>query len=76
MKTLRPFLLLSPFTLFTTSLFAQGGLESCERCAVQIREVGIDWRTNIISFETPLSFPTGNQSCQARASHPPETSLA
>jgi hypothetical protein len=37
---------------------------------------GFNRRTNIISYETPLSFPAGSQSCPVRASHPPEVSFA
>lgn len=44
-------------------------------CAVQVREVGI-YRQTINNNETPLSLSAGNQSCPARANHPPEASLA
>lgn len=43
MKTLRPFLLLIPFTLFTTSLFAQGGLE-CDSATPPVE--GINFADN------------------------------
>jgi hypothetical protein len=51
-----------------------GNKKSLAPC--KIREVGIYKANKYINNETPLSFPAGNQSCPARASHPPEASLA